>query len=158
MQQLAERHFDCVPGPADTAVAPGQRPRRAFSLIELLAGVAIAGILAAIAVPSYTQYLQQSRRGDAVVFLSQAAGEQTRFFSDRNAYAASMTELGYGTEATFPTPGGYYTVSIARARPGEYTLTATPVANGPQANDACGALSITSTGARTASGEAGDCW
>lgn len=130
-----------------------------FSLIELLITVAIIGILAGIAVPSYNSYMEKGRRTDAVVFLSEAAGEQFRYFSETNQYAADFKELGYGDGATTLTEEGYYTVSIDRPEPFVFTMTATPVATGPQAKDTtCGAFIITSSDARTNSTGGLGCW
>ncbi len=131
-----------------------------FTLIEVIIVVAIIGILAAIAVPSYTQYLTDGRRTDAITFLSEAAGEQIRYFSANNQYAGSMGELGYGTGATFVTPEGHYSVSVDNpGSQGRFVLTATPVADGPQAGDVeCAAFTISDTGVKRNTGTNADCW
>jgi len=133
---------------------------RGFTLIEVIIVVAIIGILAAIAVPAYSQYMTDGRRTDAIAFLSEAAGEQVRYFSSNNQYADSMDELGYGNAATFVTPEGHYTVSIVN--PGsraKFTLTATPIAGGRQAGDTeCLAFTITDTGVKRNTGTNTDCW
>lgn len=133
-----------------------------FTLIELVIVVAIIGIVAAIAVPSYARYVERTRRVDATAFLAEVAGEQERYFSENNAYArTSMKELGYGAADTHPTPEGHYVVSIAPLGARGYTLTATAVPGGRQANDTdCAVLSLTSTGVKTPSAAAGgaNCW
>ncbi len=73
------------------------RQQHGFTLIELMVVVVIIGILAAIAYPSYTRYMTQTRRSDAQIALTQMAGMQEKFFSDCNHYATIL----YGT--TSPT-------------------------------------------------------
>ncbi len=132
-----------------------------FSMIELIIVIAIIGILSAIAIPSYTAYMQKTRRIDATTFLQETAGEQYRFFTENNRYATEMQELGYGAAATFPSKEGLYTVSIANPTPTSYVLTAAPVTGGAQAGDAeCGSITLSSTGLKGATGTGGmlSCW
>lgn len=73
-----------------------ERPRaqRGFTLIELLVAVAIVGILAAIAYPSYTQYV---RRGKIVEALSELATLRVRleqYYQDNRHYGSSATACG----------------------------------------------------------------
>lgn len=138
-----------------------QQQSSGFTLIELLIVVAIIGIIAAIAVPSYSSYLTDARRSDAIGFLAEAAGEQIRYFSDNNQYADDMKELGYGDAATFDTPEGYYTVSVTNpGGAGTFVLTATPVAGGKQASDTqCKAFTINDRGVRKNEGGTNtNCW
>lgn len=122
--------------------------------------VAVIGILTAIAVPSYMGFVEKSRRTDATAFLSAAAGEQIRYFSENNEYAETLADLGYADSLT---GDGHYGVTITRNVPSSFTLTASVVTTGPQANDTdCANLTINSTGARSATNKAGtvnpDCW
>ncbi len=133
-----------------------------FSLIELLIVIAIMGIMAAVAIPSYTDYMLKSRRVDATSFLTEVASEQVRFYSEYNRYTGKMSELGYGDEDTADSKEGHYTVSIVVPADGQsYTLTATPLAGSPQAkDDVCANISLTSSSQRSISGtgEADTCW
>lgn len=136
----------------------GQKSSRGFTLIEVLITVAIVGILAAIAVPNYSEYMKRGRRVDAVTFLLEVAGEQQRYFSEENRFASDMDDLGYGSNATFNTPeGGHYVVSITVPDPAvSYSITAAPITGGMQDGDDCGSFVITSSGGKTAGGT--DCW
>jgi len=133
-----------------------------FSLVELMIVVVVIALLAAIAIPSYTSYMLDSRRVDGVSFLTEVAGEQVRFFSENNRYAATMAELGYGNDATDNSNEGFYTLSITTSNANQsYVLTATPVAAGPQANDTeCAVLTLNSSKQKTVSGTGtpADCW
>ena len=125
-----------------------------FSLIEVMIVVAIVALLAAIAVPSYSNYMFDSRRVDGVSFLTEVAGEQVRFYSEYNRFATTMAELGYGNEAIADSQEGFYTVGITTSNANQsYNLSATPIAGGPQANDTkCGVLTLNSSKQRTVSG------
>jgi general secretion pathway protein G len=59
------------------------RRRRAWTLIELLIGVAIVGLLAAIAVPSYLGYTQKARTADTI---AKFRGMETRIESYRSEF------------------------------------------------------------------------
>jgi len=120
--------------------------------------MAIIGIVAAIAIPSYVSFLEKGRRTDAMVFLSEAAGEQFRYFSENNEYAEDFAVLGY-PNATMKTEEGHYTVSIDRTDVDKFIMTATPVAGGAQEDDVeCGSFIINSSDARYNSVRDANCW
>ena len=130
-----------------------------FTLIEVMIAVAIIALVAAIAVPSYSSYMIDARRTDAISFLSEVAGEQARFFSNNNQYATSMKELGYGNADTFVSPEGHYVISVSNPTAVKFLLTAAPVTGGKQAGDSeCASLTISNTGQKKSTGTNTDCW
>lgn len=80
-----------------------------FTLIELMVTVVIIGILAAIAFPSYRNYVTQTRRSDAQIALTQAANQQERFFTECNWYATNLA----GTRSCGTTSTGTLGISVA---------------------------------------------
>ena len=121
-----------------------------FTLIELMITVAIIGILASIAFPSYQSHVRKSARTDAYTALMKMADMQERYYLKNNTYAvaADIAEVG-GTG----TAEGYYTLNISAASASSFTINA--VAVGPQANDTgCTTITLTSAGVKTPSG----CW
>ena len=122
-----------------------------FTLIELMIVVVIVGILAAVAIPSYTQYTIKSSREAAETQLMQLGALEEKIFLNSNAYTANMTATYNATAAgglgltTGLTTDGKYTLSIVS--PGQtFTITATPVTGSSQAND--GVISISDNGQR----------
>lgn len=131
-----------------------------FTLIEVMIVVAIIGILAAIAYPSYTEYVKRGNRTEGQALLSDAAARQERYFSQNNAYvtaAADIGKLGMNLSNN-RSATGKYVFSVSKVDgDGGYTLTATQ-----QFSDTkCGNLTLTANGVKgaTASGaSASDCW
>ena len=133
---------------------PTHKRTSGFTLIEVTIVVAILGIIAAIALPSYLAHVKKTRRTDATVLLSEAAGEQFRFYSEYNSYAEDLSELGY-SDATMTTEQEFYTVSVESADATRFVLVAEPVAGKQQEQDAdCPQLRIDSAGLKSPA----DCW
>jgi type IV pilus assembly protein PilE len=137
---------------------------RGFTLIELMIAVAVIGILAAIAYPSYTQHVLKSRRAEAKAALLDLAARQERYFSINNRYANAPSELGYAG-AQFPVDvlsgrQAYYQLSSNVGAPAtSYMARATPV--GAQSQDTCGTFSINHLGVQGNAGNAlpvAACW
>lgn len=128
------------------------KTERGFTLIELMVVVAIVAILAAIALPSYTQYIVRGSRQAAQTELLELGTIQEKIFLNSNNYSSSVTGAytGLATGGLGKTSGvtrdNRYTISVAVDGP-TYTLTALPVASSGQAGD--GALTLTSQGQRT---------
>jgi type IV pilus assembly protein PilE len=93
-----------------------RRAQRGFTLIELLIAVAVIGILASIAVPSYRGYVERATRTDAHAGLMEAAGQLERCYTVNNTYA--------GCSVISSSPEGNYNISLGDTQSGGYTLTA----------------------------------
>ena len=137
--------------------APTARPT-GFTLIEVMIVVAIVAILAAIALPSYNEYIRRGHRADARAGLLQAQQWLERAATANGVYPtslpASLTWSGDGTKR--------YDIALAAgATNAAFTLTATP--KGAQVGDKCGTYTLTHTGLRGANGVTSgaivtECW
>ena len=143
---------------------------KGFTLIELLITVAIVGILAAVAFPSYTSYIAKARRADARAQLASAQQWIEKFYSESFDYAqntaggASTTAFNAQPFSQSPRVGDgnaiyVLTLTVSASPATTYTLTATPVAGGSMSADVCGTLNLSNTGRRGAgSGDVLRCW
>lgn len=137
-----------------------------FTLIELMMTVAIVGILAMVALPSYQSHIRKSRRTEAKSALLDLAGREERLFSTTNAYSNDLMVLGYSATSTtsMNVGNGYYQVimSAGVGPPPTFTIIATPV--GGQVKDTtCASFKVLSTGVQSSvDSSAGDttstCW
>lgn len=109
-----------------------ERPCRGFTLIELMVAVLVIGILAAIALPAYQQYMFRSRRADATAALANLQQAQERYRANQQSYADALATLGITSSVS---PQGHYTIAITAAAATGYTLTATARSSSPQSRD-----------------------
>jgi type IV pilus assembly protein PilE len=87
--------------------------------------------------------------------LIELADRMERYYSLNNTYNGSTLGPDAGDVYETTTEKGNYTLEIISATTTLFTITATP--NGPQANDKCGTLTLSSSGQKSASGGS-DCW
>lgn len=128
-----------------------------FSLTELVIAVAIIGILAAVAYPSYQDSIQKSRRADAKAALLELAQFMERTFIENKSYTPGGTAptLPF-TESPKDSGSKFYDLTLA-ATVTTFTVTATP--KGPQSGDSCGTLTFTHAGQKGVSASTvANCW
>ncbi|MFL0808792.1 MAG: type IV pilin protein [Agarilytica sp.] len=140
------------------------KKQQGFNLIELMIVVAIVGIIAGIAYPSYQDSVRKSNRQIGKTALLEILGRQEQYFVNTKSYTTDLSNLGYsangfnidqeGQEAT----SGIYRIQLATgATTTSFTVEAVP--QGGQANDTgCGTLRVADSGARSVSGADTDCW
>lgn len=86
-----------------------------FTLIELIVVIAIVGLLAAIALPSYQSQIRKTRRADVKTALTRISTLEEQYYSRKNQYSNSFDDLFGSTTygATYTTDnGGYYSITI----------------------------------------------
>lgn len=156
-----------------------QTTQTGFTLIELLISVAIVALLAAVAVPAYTGYIEKARRSDATTGLTKIAAELERCYTQFSTYDDGRCSFGFVSNGALgdvtradlvrgiPSEEGDYTFTIGAAAGGgtaaqSYILVATAI--GRQAGDeACETFTLNHRGQKTstpapAAGADNPCW
>jgi len=104
------------------------RQSRGFTLMEIMITVAIIGILAAIAIPSYQNHVRKANRSAAKAYILDVAQKQQLYLPTARGYAASLSEL----QSTAPDDvTRFYDVTMTNSAgpPPTFTVTATPKGN-----------------------------
>lgn len=152
-----------------------KKKQAGFTLIEMMIVVAILGIIAAIAIPSYTNFIRKSARTQATTLLSTIAQRQEVYFIANRAYEdldASPAPLNYSAaiisvdkEGGLGAAGaGLYDVTMTGVYPSATAFTITATAKNAQLADTdCRVFRLTNTGAQTAFNSVGvntsaKCW
>jgi len=102
---------------------------KGLTLIELLVVVLIVAVLAGIAVPMYTGYMQRARRADAKTALEQLRAAQEMWRAEKGPYSNDLTELR-NTMGAPANPIGDYNLQWAAAfvlNANSFTAEAVPV-------------------------------
>lgn len=135
---------------------PGWRAKSGgFTLIELLVAMAVLGIVLAIAIPNYRQWVLESGRAEGKAILMEGASALERCFTRASQY----TGCAYLDVLPDLSETGKYQLTATRVTDTEFDLAAAP--QGGQAEDTeCGTFELSHTGARDASGSGGaeNCW
>ena len=135
---------------------------RGFTLIELVVVMAIVGILAAIAIPSYVDSIRRGHRNDARAAVVQASQFAERWRTENGSYAGLA--LPPAMQRSPVTPGTTVQFDVraeATAGGAGYLITATPASGGMMTTDRCASLTLDQTGRRDFTGAGADatyCW
>ena len=132
-----------------------KRRHSGITLVELMIVVAIIGILAGIAYPSFTEYVRRGNRADAQAVTMEVAQFMERFFTTNGTYAGAAVPGGLDQS---PKEGAArFDITLTAADAVTYTIQAAPAAG--YADPTCGTLTLDAAGVRTASaGAVEDCW
>jgi type IV pilus assembly protein PilE len=138
-----------------TMSKPGQR---GFTLTEVMIVVVVVAILAAIALPSYQDYMRRGRRAEARAALLQAAQWLERVATANGQYLTERTDFPLSLQTV---PSDSYDIRLVSTSAHAYTLEAQP--KNMQAGDKCGGFTLTQSGERSltstsATGLIAECW
>ena len=93
-------------------------PCSGFTLVELMITVAILAVLAAVAIPAYSNYINRAKQADAIIGLKAAQMAQEQYFSENNAYSSTIDILpGFADSGSADNKyaKGEYSLAVASA-------------------------------------------
>ena len=127
-----------------------------FTLVELMIVVAIIGILGAVSMGFYGNYVTDANRTDGRMALTQTAASLEKCKALYSAYNSANCNVAFPVTSD----EGLYTVAATAIAGATFLLTATPVAGGYQAGDIdCTTLTLTSSGIEGGTGaDVTECW
>lgn len=132
----------------------GIQPRlvKGFSLVELVVVMAIMGIIATIAIPSYQQFITKERRADAHNLLMSNAARLTKCFTLAGSYENDCNLVS-------TSKSGFYSLS-SELTATTWKITALPISDNAQSKDSgCQTMAIDHIGIKTATGDnVNSCW
>jgi type IV pilus assembly protein PilE len=150
--QANRRLIERAMAPVISAAMQRTSPHRGFTLVELLVVMAIIGIIAVFAYPSYEAYVVRNNRAAAQAVLLDVAQRQQQYLLDTRSYAtwAQITAAGVTVPSNV---SQFYTFDTAPlgGPPPTFTATATPRTSTRQAADAT--LQIDQAGVKTPAGK-----
>jgi len=110
-----------------------------FTLVELLITIVIVGILSAVAIPMYSDYIKKSGRTDGVSALLNLQLAQERYRATHPRYSSSITaaDASGGLAMLATSEQGFYDLAVVSADANSFVMSAGPVGGGKQAGDMC---------------------
>lgn len=93
----------------------GRATQLGFTLVELMIVIVVISLLAAIGVPQYNEFLQDSRRSEGWSGMNQVATQLEQWHSERGTYVEDLTTLGFGSAGWNNTDNGNYRVRVIAA-------------------------------------------
>ena len=143
------------------------RPRcrlRGFTLLELMIVVALVGILAAVAYPSYVEHVRRTHRAEAKAMLLEAAQWSERYYTLNSTYASAalptnLTQSPHGSGSAAYTIG--FIMLPAASAPNATQMYLQAVPTGSMSGDKCGTIVISNIGSQMLIGNTASydqCW
>jgi type IV pilus assembly protein PilE len=129
-----------------------------FTLIELMIVTVVVAILAAIAFPSYTDYVRKTKRSDATASFVQIQQAQERWRANNAIYTSNLSDIS----VTAVTSSGLYDLALSSNSGTGYIATATAINGKSQYNDHVGTTSCRTLTVTVTNGSAvntpTECW
>jgi type IV pilus assembly protein PilE len=110
------------------SLSPAERDRTGFTLIEVMMAIAIVGILAAVAFPSYVDYVRRGKITEATSTLATMRVQMEQYFQDNRTYAdvAGVASPCTPSSAVAPPPNAkYFDFTCSGRTATAYLITAT---------------------------------
>jgi type IV pilus assembly protein PilE len=138
------------------------RRHAGFTLLEMLIAVAVIGILAAIAYPSYTDHIRRGKIAEALSTLAETRTKMEQFFLDNRTYVGADAANMPCNATVINASAKHFNFACSNLGAGTYTLTATGVGGQGMGGftysvDQANARSTTITGVSGWTGNAA-CW